>query len=146
MAVKMPRLVRTFLVAAVVLAAVAYARWNKTPAGASNEPAHVAAIIQPPPQPHEMMDIKDIKWGKGGFGSVAIVTFTVTNGNALAVRDPVISCSFYGKSGTLIDIATETIYEPIKGKSSRRIKDFNFGFIAKQADGMNCRVLNARWN
>lgn len=92
------------------------------------------------------MDIKSFSWKRGGFDSVAIATFTINNDNAISVRDINIKCQFYANSGTLIDIKTDTVYEIIKAKKSKTIKDFNLGFADKQATGLRCRIVSARWN
>jgi DNA-binding transcriptional regulator YdaS (Cro superfamily) len=52
----------------------------------------------------------DWTWRKGGFGTVAVATFTVVNGNDFAIKDLAITCRFEGNSGTEIGRGSATLY------------------------------------
>lgn len=66
-------------------------------------------------------------WHKSGFGTVMVATFKVRNGNAVPVKDIVVSCDQYGPSGTLISTATKTIYRELPPKAETTIENFNMG-------------------
>lgn len=110
-----------------------------------------AAYVQPqetpnlPPAPEAAMGLKTVSWKRGGFNSVAIVTIKIINDNSRTIRDIDIKCQLYANSGTLIDIKTDTVYEAVMGKSSKTVKDFNLGFIDKQASSLSCSIISAKW-
>src|ERR1700686_5518354 len=66
---------------------------------------------------------------KGGFDDMMIMTFTLRNANDFDVKDIEIDCSHSGNSGTVIDSNVRTVYEIVKAKGSKTIRDFNMGFI-----------------
>jgi hypothetical protein len=84
--------------------------------------------------------IEKWSWHKGGFDNVMIATFTLRNTNDVAVKDIVISCEHLAPSGTTIDTSTRTVYEAIKPKASKTIKNFNMGLIHTQAARSSCVV------
>lgn len=86
-----------------------------------------------------------VTWEKSGFGSVALVTLKIENTSAKgAIRDIRVGCSFEARSGTLLDIKFETIYETIPPKKSFTAKSHSFGFIDKQAGRATCTYLGAK--
>lgn len=93
--------------------------------------------------PATRMDISRQSWKTGGFGSVGIMTFTLSNANSYAVKDFVVSCSFYGNSGTLLGLRQHTVYETLKPKSKRTFRDVNIGFIPNQSSRGGCDIVSA---
>jgi hypothetical protein len=94
--------------------------------------------------PADRVEVSSMSWKKGGFGSVALVTLSISNKNEYSVRDIAVTCTFSGSSGTMLSKPTNTIYDIIKPKSSRTFPDFNIGFIHGQAQKGNCSVESAR--
>ncbi|HEX6716802.1 MAG TPA: hypothetical protein VF088_06805 [Pyrinomonadaceae bacterium] len=84
----------------------------------------------------------DVKWRKGGFGSVMEADFTINNPTQYRFKDFEITCTHYAKSGTQIDSNTRTIYEVVEARSKKLIKDFNMGFIHSQAASTACEMTD----
>lgn len=113
--------------------------------GAPMSAASISDIPPPPPPPEDNMTLDIHSWSVGGFGVVALVTLTINNANSLAVKDTTVRCEFFANSGTGVGTRNETIMEVVKGKSKKRVREFNFGFIDKQAKRMSCSILRAKW-
>ncbi|QOG20412.1 hypothetical protein [Bradyrhizobium sp. SEMIA] len=92
----------------------------------------------------DRMDITDQSWEKGGFNSVGIMNFTIKNGNAYAVKDVTVSCRFFGKSGTLLNDNSQTVYDIVPANATKRFTKVNVGFINSQAQRGGCDLKNAR--
>lgn len=88
------------------------------------------------------VSVEGLTWRKGGFGSVAVASFTLKNKSRhLPVRDIVLTCAFYGPSGTELSSKTQTIYERIEPGKSKRIKELSVSFINQQASNAGCEVV-----
>jgi hypothetical protein len=79
-------------------------------------------------------------WTKGGFDSVMIANLTIKNPTKYSVKDISVTCTHYAASGTEIDRNTRTIYEMVKAKGQKRIREFNMGFIHSQAQRTHCQI------
>jgi len=79
-------------------------------------------------------------WTKGGFDSIMIANFTVKNSTKYSVKDITVTCTHYAASGTEIDSNTRTIYEMVKAKAQKRIREFNMGFIHSQTQRTRCQI------
>lgn len=111
--------------------------------GKDASPVIPGAVAPRPSDPADSIAI-DFKWKKGGFGSVALLDLTLTNGNSHAVKDIGVRCRFYGPSGTEIGRADRTIYEAIGSKGKKTVREVSFGFIDQQAAQASCEVRPAR--
>lgn len=90
------------------------------------------------------LEIQKTSWTNGGFGSVAVMTFTIKNLAEFPIRDISLSCSFSAPSGTTLGTASHTIFDTIKSKSTRTFKDVNVGFINSQASSSGCSITAAK--
>lgn len=79
-------------------------------------------------------------WRKGGFGNIMLIDATIKNENAFDVKDLSISCEGRGASGTLITRTEQVIYQTVKSKSSRTIKNINLGFMDPQTATASCSI------
>jgi len=93
-------------------------------------------------EPLDNVSLKDYDPRKGGFGSVMLVDFKVANLNPYAVKDFELTCTHYAPSGTVIDSNTRIIYEVIPANDSKKVKDFNMGFIHSQAASSSCEITS----
>jgi hypothetical protein len=84
----------------------------------------------------------DFKWTKGGFGSVMIADFTITNLSNYTVKDLDVTCTHYANSGTEIDSNSRTIYETVPAKGKKVVRNFSMGFIHSQAARSSCKVTD----
>lgn len=84
------------------------------------------------------------RWSKGGFGSVMVADFTLKNTSNLPLRDIGIKCKLQGNSGTVINIKHITLFEKLRPKATRTIRDVNVGFIDSQASRASCEAVEAR--
>lgn len=90
--------------------------------------------------PAGKMNVAGLSWKIGGFGSVGLMTFTVSNQNDFPVKDFVLSCTFSSNSGTQLGTAAHTVYETVKPRSKRSFSDVNVGFIHSQSGKANCDI------
>ena len=88
--------------------------------------------------------IEIARWEKGGFGSVGIVDVKITNTSSRGwIRDIKVECSFYGKSGTMINTRSATVYETIRPKQTHVARKLNLGFIDQQSSSASCSFIAA---
>jgi hypothetical protein len=80
-----------------------------------------------------------LDWRKGGFGSVAVANFTVTNYNPFAIKDVRVRCTFYSKSGTELNRDNVTLYEVFGASKTKKIRDLSVSFINQQAATGSCK-------
>jgi len=84
----------------------------------------------------------EFDWGKGGFDSVMIANFTIKNMGNYDVKDLEVKCTHSANSGTVIDSNDRTIYEIVKAHSTKKVNDFNMGFIHSQAARSRCEIVD----
>jgi len=78
--------------------------------------------------------ILDWSWSKGGFGNIMKADFQMRNDSRYDIKDIVVKCTHFGKSGTEIDSNTRTIYDVIEAGETKVFQDFSMGFIHSQTD------------
>lgn len=93
--------------------------------------------------PETALTVTDFNWSKGGFGNVLEISITIQNAASFAIKDPVVRCEHSGASGTVMDSNERRIFEVIPANGSKRIKNFNMGFINSQASRSYCEVKKA---
>ncbi len=84
------------------------------------------------------------RWNKGGFGVVALASFSLRNGNGFDLKDFALHCQFYGASRTQIGEVTTILYQAVKAHSTKPIESFNVGFINSQTASGGCEVIDAQ--
>lgn len=91
----------------------------------------------------DRLKISGQSWRTGGFDTIGMMTFTVSNENPYSVKDISISCDFYGNSGTLLGSRSHTVYEIVKANTKRTFKAVNIGFIPPQSARGGCSIDRA---
>lgn len=82
-------------------------------------------------------------WQGGGFGSVMLINADVKNVSEFTLKDFMIECTTFGASGTELNTASRIVYERIKPSQTKRLREFNMGFLANQAATTSCRIVGA---
>lgn len=90
--------------------------------------------------PKNFVEIENFTWSKEGFGNVMVANFLIKNGLPWPVKDIEVRCQHSAPSGTSIDYNTRVIYERIEANKTRRISNFNMGFIHNQAQRSGCVI------
>jgi RNA polymerase subunit RPABC4/transcription elongation factor Spt4 len=112
----------------------------------SNDSTNGARSSSPTPSSRRELALQQVKldftWHKDGFENVMIATFTIKNPTTFTIKDIEITCEHSGPSGTKIDSNVRTIYEVFPPKKTRRIVDFNMGFIHSQATSSSCAITD----
>ena len=98
-------------------------------------------VVNPKEQALSQIRI-DVRWSTGGFGSVMLADFSVSNSSPYPVKDLEVTCTHFANSGTQIDSNTQTIYEVVPAKGKKVVRDFNMGFIHSQATSTSCKVTD----
>jgi hypothetical protein len=81
-------------------------------------------------------------WTKGEFGTFMTANFTIKNPTGVAFKDVEITCKHRAPSGTEIDSNTRTIYEVVGANSTKKIRNFDMGFIHSQAATSSCGITD----
>lgn len=106
--------------------------------------ALAAARSEATRDPATQMFVKNFDWKKGGFGSIAIMNFTISNQNNFAVKDVTVRCKLTAPSGTELSTISGTIYQAIDPKATKTFNDVNMGFIHSQSARSSCGVEAAK--
>jgi hypothetical protein len=88
------------------------------------------------------ISIEKWSWSKDGFANVMVADFLFRNDNPFPVKDLTVKCVHSAPSGTKIDENTRTIYEIIPAHGTKRVQNFNMGFIATQAVQSSCGIVD----
>lgn len=87
--------------------------------------------------------IEKFAWRKGGFGTVMIASFTISNElGTKDVSDFLLRCSGYGPSGTLISQPEMRLYEVVEAGKRKRFSQVNIGFIDHQTSNTHCVIAD----
>jgi len=97
--------------------------------------------IDPKPILMGQVELK-FSWYKEAFDTVMIASFTITNPTEYGFKDFEVTCTHSAPSGTTIDSNTRTIYQAVLPRSTKRVRDFDMGFINSQATSSYCRITN----
>jgi hypothetical protein len=79
---------------------------------------------------------------KSGFGTVLLVDFTITNSSDRPWRNFLVRCDIYAPNNDLIGSKSDTLLHVADPHSTKKIRDFNMGFIPQQADFFYCRIVS----
>jgi hypothetical protein len=90
------------------------------------------------------LKISSQQWRRGGLGSKALVTFTLRNRNAYAVKDIEISCAFSRRDGSHLTDRTRVIHDTVKMRSRKTFARMHIGFVNVNADRARCSLVSAR--
>jgi hypothetical protein len=101
------------------------------------------AIVPEQPAPLDGLKISSQSWRRGGFGSKALVTFTLRNSNNYAVGDIEISCAFARRDGSHLTDRTRLIHDTVSMKSRKTFARMHIGFVNVNASGAKCTLVTA---
>lgn len=73
------------------------------------------------------VNLTNFDWRKGGFGTVMIATFTISNENDFAIKDLYVACELTAPSGTKIGYAAATLYERVPAHGRKTVREVNMG-------------------
>lgn len=86
----------------------------------------------------------DFTWSAGGFGAVMLANFTIKSTLQFPVKDVLIRCVGSGNSGTELGKVSQTVYEIIPPKSTKRLNNVNMGFIPGQMARASCEIVSVQ--
>jgi hypothetical protein len=93
--------------------------------------------------PLDGLKIASQSWRRGGLGSIALVTFTLQNTNAYAVKDIEISCAFNRRDGSHLTDRARVIHDTVNRKSRKTFARMHVGFVNVTADKAKCVLVAA---
>jgi hypothetical protein len=102
-----------------------------------------AATRGPAAAPLDGLKIASQSWRRGGLGSNALITFTLQNTNAYAVKDIQISCAFNRRDGSHLTDRARVIHDTVNMKSRRTFARVHVGFVNVMADKAKCALVAA---
>jgi hypothetical protein len=101
------------------------------------------ATIEPATSPLDGLKIVSQSWRRGGLGSKALVTFTLSNANEFAVKDIEIACTFTRRDGRHLTDRRRVIPDTVNMKSRRRYAGMLVGFVNVNANKAKCSLVTA---
>lgn len=126
----------------LVLIVLAAGIWAITQYGGGGSLPTSNAPPDPKPAALSKVEIKNVTWEKGGFGSVMLLTATIHNGGNQAFKDFTIRCTHYSSSKTRIGQSSEKVFEVVPANGSKRLTKFNMGLVHSQAVSTGCKVTD----
>ena len=101
------------------------------------------ATIEPATSPLDGLKIVSQSWRRGGLGSKALVTFTLRNANAYAVKHIEIACRFARRDGSHLTDRRRVIPDTVNMRSRKRYAGMLVGFVNVNANKAKCSVVTA---
>lgn len=89
-----------------------------------------------------LVTIQNLTWMEPASASAMNADLKIKNASQYTIKDIVIRCGYYDKSGTDIVSNTETIYGLIKPNTSKMFKNVKMRIINSQAEKNGCAVLD----
>jgi len=118
--------------------------------GTSKETAAAPPLDISPPEttapakpPIDGLKISSQSWRRGGLGSKALVTFTLSNGNDYPVKDVEIACAFARRDGSHLTDRRRVIADIVNMKSRKRYSGMLIGFVNVNASKAKCSAITA---
>lgn len=88
-----------------------------------------------------MRDAKlDFTWSLGGFDNIMLANFTIHNPTQFRFKEVEVKCVHFAPSGTVIDSNTRTIYQLFEAHSTKKLEQFDMGFINQQVKSSVCHI------
>jgi hypothetical protein len=129
---------RVVLITAGLAAVVGYYN-SKGPSWTSPQPAPTPIVWHTSDE--QKLVLKDgWSWRLGGFGTVLILSGKVANVTNINKKDPLITCTTYGASGTQISSVSRPLFVSVKADSMTSFRDFSMGFVNSQSSTARCSV------
>ena len=110
------------------------------PAVAVNAPKAAPVVETPKAAPVELAD--GWEWTNPSDMFLKLQNVKIKNNTNQDIKDPEISCSAYGESGTRIDSNHREQFKIIKAGETISLGDVDMGFLRSQADKVGCRISN----
>ena len=87
--------------------------------------------------PNVTVTREKLRWS----GGIMKADIMVTTQNTFAIKDVLLECAFFGKSGTELHKRRETVYEIVGASKSELFKNVDLGVPHSQANAVSCRVV-----
>jgi hypothetical protein len=97
----------------------------------------------PAKPPVDGLKISSQSWRRGGLGSKALMTFTLSNGNDYPVKDIEIACAFARRDGSHLTDRRRVISDTVSMKSRKRYSGMLIGFVNVNANKAKCSAVAA---
>lgn len=92
--------------------------------------------------PLHFVAVRNLSWNSYDFHGVLEISGSIFNDLPWSVKDLTLSCTMTAQSGTILDLASGTLYERVGAKSEIKIKKFNMGFTHPQGRLSGCSIIN----
>jgi hypothetical protein len=117
---------------------------DDSPAAAATTVATAPMSIVPEAKsPIEGLRISSQSWRRGGLGSKALVSFTLRNANAYAVKDVEIACAFTRRDGSHLTDRRRVIPDTVNTRSRKTYSGVLVGFVNVNANKAKCSLVTA---
>ena len=92
--------------------------------------------------PKTLIKIQAFSWQRTGLDVVMLANFSIKNELPVDIKDFTITCTHSGKSGTIIDSNSKTIFDIIKSGETKQFLNVNMGFIDNQASSSRAEITD----
>jgi hypothetical protein len=118
---------------------------DTSPLGTTAAAPEIAApeTTVPEKPPVDGLKISSQSWRRGGLGSKALMTFTLSNANDYAVKDIEIACAFARRDGSHLTDRKRLIPDTVNMKSRKRYSGMLVGFVNVNANKVKCSLVTA---
>jgi hypothetical protein len=118
---------------------------DTSPPAATAATPEIAApeTTAPAKPPVDGLRISSQSWRRGGLGSKALMTFTLSNGNDYAVKDIEIACAFVRRDGSHLTDRKRVLPDTVNMKSRKRYSGMLVGFVNVYANKAKCSLVTA---
>lgn len=87
--------------------------------------------------------ISSQSWRRGGLGSRALVTFTISNTHAFAIKDVEINCAFSRRDGSQVTERRRVVPGEVRPRSRKTFGAFHVGFVNVNVSTAKCALVAA---
>jgi uncharacterized protein (UPF0333 family) len=75
---------------------------------------------------------------------IITANFVVKNESSYNIKDFEITCEHFANSGSNIDSNVRTIYDIVMAHTTRKVRNFNMGFVHSQASKSSCKITDLK--
>lgn len=92
----------------------------------------------------DRVEIKNLDWSKSSYGASIGLSANIVNNSDDAIKDPVITCTFFTNSRTEVGKVTKTVFEIIEPGKIVRFKNLQFGSVDENASKGSCSIVDLK--
>lgn len=125
------------LMVAGLLVGGQFAKDQTAQAGSASQPTSPTVVPGSLSSDLQFVTVKSFRWTND---VILKADMTIGNSNAYVIKDVLIECDVYGKSGTVLRTVSARIYDVFPALKDKRVKGIQFGVAPDQSASASCVV------